>query len=231
MQVELPDPFPLPRFRHETDENLKKKILYDTDRKHCVQTVATVLMQYVPKPSLKHCGIVAKEIIKCYPFLKDDEGDGEVCKGFYLSVNNIIITSKLLMQHSWKWFLYYRTQNINRQTSHSGPAKKKKRVEPSAAHMFPRPPASADDTVSNVRNLKLLTEEMERSKPRSDVLQHLMRRTYAFRWDSFSEKGDPATLSEYIELYPLLKRSFYVSIIVLLCMHDLQNIIYSCRLL
>ena len=39
---------------------------------------------------------------------------------------------------------------------------------------------------------------------------YIMRRTYAFRWESFSEKSDPATLSEWV-MYPLLKRSSFVS--------------------
>ena len=67
----------MPRFCHQTKENLKNKGLHDTDRKHGIQTMATLLMRHVEKPSLKQCGTVAKEIMK-YPFLKDDEGKGEV---------------------------------------------------------------------------------------------------------------------------------------------------------
>lgn len=37
-----------------------------------VQTLATMLMTHVQRPSLQHCRIVAKA--------KDDEGDGEVRK-------------------------------------------------------------------------------------------------------------------------------------------------------
>ena len=41
-----------------------------------------MLMTYVPHPSLKHCGIVAKSLIEKLEFLKNGEGDGEV--NFYL---------------------------------------------------------------------------------------------------------------------------------------------------
>ena len=48
-----------------------------TDRKYVIQTLATMMMTYLQRPSLHHCGIVAKALIKIYNFLKDDEGDGE----------------------------------------------------------------------------------------------------------------------------------------------------------
>lgn len=54
-----------------------------------VQTLATILMTYVQRPSLKQCGIVAKSLVDLHSFLKDDEGDGEVCSAYsHLSVHN-----------------------------------------------------------------------------------------------------------------------------------------------
>lgn len=44
-----------------------------------VQTLATMLMTFVSRPTLKDCGIVAQALISKYEFLKDDVGDGEVC--------------------------------------------------------------------------------------------------------------------------------------------------------
>ena len=72
----------MPRFRHEMEKHLKENILTDTDRKHVIQTMATLLMQHFEKPSLKQCGTVAKDILKKHPFLKDDEGEGEVSFSF-----------------------------------------------------------------------------------------------------------------------------------------------------
>ena len=72
------NPFPIPKFRSATEVNLACKILIDTDRKYMVQTLATVLMTHIPKPSLQHCSEVAKSLVTAHPFLKDEEGDGEV---------------------------------------------------------------------------------------------------------------------------------------------------------
>lgn len=78
MQETLLVPFNIPKFRASTEANLANQLLTDTDRKYDVQTLATVLMTQVQKPSMKDCGVVAKSLIAAHPFLKDDEGDGEV---------------------------------------------------------------------------------------------------------------------------------------------------------
>ncbi len=67
-----------------TQANLENEILTDG---YVVQTLATVLMTYIQKPSLDNCRDVAKSLLSAYPFLKDesvDDGgdDGEVCVHF-----------------------------------------------------------------------------------------------------------------------------------------------------
>ena len=74
----VPQPFPIPTFRPITEDNLQNKILKDTNRKYIVQTLATVLMTHVQRPSLKDCGLAAKALVEKCEFLKDDESDGEV---------------------------------------------------------------------------------------------------------------------------------------------------------
>lgn len=74
----LPRPFPIPKFRPNTEANMQKKVLTDTDRKYMVQTLATMLMTYIQRPSMHQCGVVAKALVDMYGFLKDDHGDGEV---------------------------------------------------------------------------------------------------------------------------------------------------------
>ena len=59
-------------------KNLGKSLLTDPDRKYMIQTVATVLMTYVQRPSLDCCNAVAKSLIDTYPFLKDSVGEGQV---------------------------------------------------------------------------------------------------------------------------------------------------------
>ena len=76
----VPQPFPIPKFRPNTEENLQNKILKDTDRKYIVQSLATQLMTHVQQPSLREC---AKALVGKCEFLKDDEGgDGEVSEQY-----------------------------------------------------------------------------------------------------------------------------------------------------
>lgn len=65
-------------FRPSTIKNFENGLLVDPDRKYVVQTLGTMMMTYIQKPSLNHCSIVAKALINKYNFLKDREGDGEV---------------------------------------------------------------------------------------------------------------------------------------------------------
>ena len=114
------------------------------------------------------------------------------------------------MQHSWKWFIYNRCQNVNRSSSNKdGPPRKRAKKESSAAHLYP--PTNADDEVSYGRNLELLKAELSKPKPRVDVLKQLMTCTFSNRYDDFVNNGSPATLLEYINDFPPLKKATYVS--------------------
>ena len=73
MQNPLSVPFTIPKFRASTEANLTNKLLTDTDRKYVVQTLATVLMTQIQRPSMKDCQVVAQSLIAAHPFLKDDE--------------------------------------------------------------------------------------------------------------------------------------------------------------
>ena len=60
------------------------------------------------------------------------------------------------------------------------------------------------------RNQELLKAELSKPKPRTDVLKDLIGRTFPNRWDSYVNHNNPATLLEYISLFPLLKKTTYV---------------------
>ena len=47
-----------------------------------------------------------------------------------------------------------------------------------------------------------------------------MRRTFAARWKSFINCGEPPTLQQYITTYPVLKETSYVSILYLQMLHN-----------
>lgn len=69
----LPNPFPIPTFRGSTEENLSKELpVTDEDRKYMVQTLATVLMTYVSRPSLSNCLVVLRALLKKFPFLNEE---------------------------------------------------------------------------------------------------------------------------------------------------------------
>ena len=80
-------------------------------------------------------------------------------------------------------------------------------------HCIP-PPVHADDDISNERNLSLLKEELEKPKPSPEITKDLMRRTFAYRWDSFVSCCSPPSLHEYLSQYPVLKKIAYVSVYV-----------------
>ena len=60
-------------FRKSTEENLSKRILTEKDRKYMVQTLATVLMTEVPRPTTKDCNVVSKALHAKFTFLGGDE--------------------------------------------------------------------------------------------------------------------------------------------------------------
>ena len=43
----VPNPFPIPKFRVKTEQNLGKHVMPDADRIYIVQTLATIVMTYV----------------------------------------------------------------------------------------------------------------------------------------------------------------------------------------
>jgi len=73
---DLPVPFPIPSFRSQTETKLASKLLTEVDRKYMVQTLTTVLMTYISRPSLKDCQDVAKALLLKFPFISsEDDGD------------------------------------------------------------------------------------------------------------------------------------------------------------
>ena len=107
-----------------------------------------------------------------------------------------------------KWFIYYRCQNVNR-SQHEGGSRKHARVDDRGCAHF-CPPTGGEDSVSHGRNFELLKAEMAKSKPRTDVLKDLMRRTFSNWSESYICNGKLATLLEYLSEYPLLKKASYV---------------------
>ena len=117
-----------------------------------------------------------------------------------------------VLQHSWKWFIYTRTQNVNKGArSHLGPSKKKRKVESIDRHAFPKIAKDAEDEISYERHMKRLEEEMDKPRPSTSVLKDLMARTTKHRSFWIRDTTDTPTLQEVFSKAPLLKKSAYVS--------------------
>ena len=70
----IPDPFPIPEFRDVTQSHLEKRTFDSSDRTYIVRVLATVLLTYVKRPSMKDCEKVAKSLLLKYAFLKEHVG-------------------------------------------------------------------------------------------------------------------------------------------------------------
>ncbi len=62
---------------------LEGKKLSDDDRKYMVLILATVLQTYIQRPSMKQCEVVAKSLVRQYPFLKEDVSHSDAFKGVF----------------------------------------------------------------------------------------------------------------------------------------------------
>jgi hypothetical protein len=189
-KIELPNPFPIPLFRASTETNLLNEVLTDGDRKYMVQTLTVMLMSMVQRPSLRHCLIVSQAVHKKYPFLGDETSE-----------------------NAWKWFLYTRAQNVNRkdEINSVAPVSKKTKHSDMAKHSYPIIPPSADDHVSNQRNIQLLLDETLKPKPRLEVLKELLVRTYPYRREK-TLAGPIVSVGEMIKEIPALKKSSCMTI-------------------
>ena len=68
----LLSPFPVPSV---TETNVANDVLTDSDRKYMVQTLTTMLMTYVQRPSLSDCLVVSKALHRKFKFLGDESSE------------------------------------------------------------------------------------------------------------------------------------------------------------
>ena len=73
------------------------------------------------------------------------------------------------------------------------------------------PPLHADDADSDARNLSLIETELSRPKHRPESIKQLLRQTFSIRYKAYVE-SNPPNLIEYLRLYPVLKKTSYVSL-------------------
>lgn len=169
-----------------------------------VQTLATLLMTYKSTPSLKDCQEVSKSLHQKFKRLGDEDSE---C--------------------SWKWFIYNRTQNVNRPTCNNEEAqpRKKRKVDSALKHNYPAIPESADDEISNATNKRLLEEEWAKSRGQdSQKLKTLWMRTHKMRRAEILSSEDSSAFSIF-QKCPMLKRCSYAKMEFELTMqnHELKD--------
>lgn len=137
------------------------------------------MITYVSKSSTSDCLEVSKMLHRKFKFLEGD-GSSEV-KHYCLCITSLLCL--FTSQNSWKWFLYNRTQNVNRPPSESDhePAKKAPKLKDKNRHLYPSIPDSADDNESNQQNKELLLTEFKKENPSNRNIKNLMTRTFAIR--------------------------------------------------
>ena len=55
----------------DVERSLSKKKLCADDRMYIVRVLATVLLTHVQKPTKRQCEVVAKALVRKFPFLKE----------------------------------------------------------------------------------------------------------------------------------------------------------------
>ena len=58
-------------FKMDVEKSLSEKKLCADDRKYIVWVLATVLLTHIQRPSKRQCEVVAKSLVRKFPFLKE----------------------------------------------------------------------------------------------------------------------------------------------------------------
>lgn len=84
--VTIPDPFPIPIFKEETQNNLERGCYTNEDRLYMVRTLSTMLCTYVQKPTIKDCEIPSQAIADKYPFTMSMVINFMLCMYYYFLI-------------------------------------------------------------------------------------------------------------------------------------------------
>ena len=123
----------------------------------------------------------------------------------------IAIAFVAIFQSSWKWFIYTRSQNVNRKTD-DGPPRKKSKLESVKKHDYPTlPPPSANDEESDDRNMRRLLEEWGKNVQVTETIKDLFVRTHYLR-RALILGSEYSSASGILQEFPMLKRCMYVSL-------------------
>ena len=134
----------------------------DNDQKYMVQTLATLLMTYKSKPSLKDCLDVSSGLHKKFPTLGDESS--EVCDQMHILLVMVwyVFLEFLEMVHIYK--------KPKCQQEDDGPPSKRSKSDSLKKHEYPLIPSSANDEVSDERNMHLLKKEWSKASKSTGIV-------------------------------------------------------------
>lgn len=87
---------------------------------------------------------------------------------------------------------------------------KKGRPKGSSLHRYPPLPEVNMDAASNERNMNALKKEMDREKPRKDVVLSLLKQTFSTRRDEIVSDCSDVTVTSIISIHKALTLPYAV---------------------
>lgn len=106
---------------------------------------------------------------------------------------------------------------------------KAKRGRPKVSHVLARYPPlrdTEDDEITFVRNINLIEKELDKERPRKEVLLSLVRQTYGARRQQILSESEETTATALLQEFPVLKKIYIVR-----CINDVGDCTHYCTFL
>lgn len=164
-------------------------------RNEVVRTLATQMFCYDAKPQKDFCNQVTKKLVRKYPFMMDV---GEKVSGY----------------GSWEKKLIENIHNLRSASKGKRPLEaddetpKPKRGRPKISRILTRylpVKDTGDDDTTTDRSKLLLKKELDKERPRKDVVLMLARQTYLYRRATVLSELD-TSVTQLLEVFVELKR-------------------------
>ena len=178
-------------------------------RSALVRDLVVHMYSYGSRPSKPLCKHVARQLVLKYPFLRDSIGTGYVSyfQFIYRLDNNILYIFVLIhTQGSWLQRITERVYNLEKGQKKRSASDDSEPTLPSGkkGRLVNRyPPVNEAEMLDEdvyQKHLKTLNNELEKSKPKKDVLIDLMAVTYSNRRTYILEQAE--SVQEIIEKFP-----------------------------
>lgn len=206
-------------------------------RNEVVRVLATQMFCYTMKPNKVFCTEVSKMLVKKYPFMRDK---GEKVSGYVsiihmkqvqyssqcadclpLIISPLCTHLNPTLQASWEKKLIEKVHNLRSCSKNKRPlsetdtdsSPKAKRGRPKVSQVLSRYPPlqdTGDDEVTLMRNNNLIEKELDKERPRKEILLSLVRQTYSARRQKILTESEEATATALLNEFPVLKKIYVV---------------------